>query len=267
MTIIFSTCWYILKAKFDKEKYKNWMGNFLTNVNNFYLVIYTNKESYCMLEKYASNPKIKIVFFELEEFYNYKYKNFWIENHTKNTLLNNITSWQLNMLWSEKISFVKKTYDDKYFHGDWYGWCDIGYFRGRNNDMPNHLIKLWPNSVKISSLNKDKIYYANVNNNKNLMNIYIKCVLNKNEKGLPSEEIPSGQNSIAGGFFLVYNDKIDWWHRIYDEKLKLYFENNYLVKDDQIIVLDSVISNLHNFSLIQENSNYDNWFLFQRYLF
>ena len=41
------------------------------------------------------------------------------------------TDWKLNMLWSEKIAFVKKCYDNKYFpETDWYGWVDIGYFRG-----------------------------------------------------------------------------------------------------------------------------------------
>jgi hypothetical protein len=36
--IIFSTCWYILKAKFDKNKYGEWIDNLLNNVkiNNLY---------------------------------------------------------------------------------------------------------------------------------------------------------------------------------------------------------------------------------------
>ena len=39
------------------------------------------------------------------------------------------------MLWCEKISFVKKTIEKNYFNTDWYGWCDIGYFRESNNDL------------------------------------------------------------------------------------------------------------------------------------
>ena len=50
--IVFSTCWYILKAKFDKKKYGEWIDNLLRNVKNFKLIIYTNRESYGMLEKY-----------------------------------------------------------------------------------------------------------------------------------------------------------------------------------------------------------------------
>ena len=264
--IVFSTCWYILKSKFDKNLYQQWIDNFLNNVNNFYLVIYTNKDSYEMLKQYEQNSRIKIILLELEEFYNYKYRDYWVKNHEKNYLLNNITCWELNMLWSEKISFVKKSYDEKYFDAEWYGWCDIGYFRGRHNDIPNNLIKQWPNPVKIQELNKSKIYYAKVNNNHNVFNSYIRTLLDKNEVGLPKNIIPYDQLSIAGGFFLIHNTKVDWYHNLHDNKLKLYFENGRLVKDDQIIVLDNIVNNMAIFVLVEERIHYDNWFLFQRYL-
>ena len=42
---------------------------------------------------------------------------------------------------------------------------------------------------------------------------------------------------------ILHEDKIDWWCQTYENKLKLYFENEYLVKDDQIILIDCVLSN------------------------
>jgi glycosyltransferase involved in cell wall biosynthesis len=49
--------------------------------------------------------------------------------------------------------------------------------------------------------------------------------------------------------------------------LELYFNHNYLVKDDQIIVADCIFSRIEGFNLILENNpKYDNWFLFQRFL-
>jgi hypothetical protein len=43
--------------------------------------------------------------------------------------------------------------------------------------------------------------------------------------------------------------------------------NKYLVKDDQTIVLDCIFSQQKHFSLARENNtNYDNWFMFQRLL-
>jgi hypothetical protein len=264
--ITFVTCWYKFNNKFNDNIYKEWIDNFLSNVNNFYLVVYTNKDSYIILEKYSNLKNIKIIIEEVENFSNYQYKNYWIINHEKNYLLNSKISWEVNMLWNEKIAFVKKTFENNYFNTEWFGWCDIGYFRCRNNDLSREQLKLWPNIQKIKNLNKDKIYYAKVNNNSKILNNYMKIILDKNDIGLPKLEIPHNQVSIAGGFFIIHKDKINWYYKLNDNKLKLYFNNNRLVKDDQIIVLNNIIDNLNNFQLISENDKYDNWFLFQRFL-
>jgi hypothetical protein len=98
------------------------------------------------------------------------------------------------------------------------------------------------------------------------MNYLLKLVSNKNEYGLPKQEIPAHQNSIAGGFFVLHKDKIDWWSKTYDTTLKNYFEHDYLVKDDQILLVDCILSNLNEFILCRENiPGLDNWFMFQRY--
>jgi len=172
------------------------------------------------------------------------------------------------MLWNEKISFVKKAYQEKYFdETEWYGWMDIGYFRGTcKGDISPNQIKTWPNDNKINNLNKEKIYYGLVRRDttyiKNLFNI----VNNKNSVGLPIIPIPEIQWSIAGGFFLCHKQNIQWWFETHDKKLKLYFDNNYLVKDDQIIIVDNIFSKLKKFQLCQEPYGDDSWFLFQRYL-
>ncbi len=264
--ITFVTCWYKLNNKFNENIYSIWIDNFLSNVNNFYLVIYTNKNSYSLLEKYSNLKNIKIIIKEIEEFYNYKYKYNWISNHEKNYLLNTKISWEVNMLWNEKLSFIKNACNNNYFNTEWYGWCDIGYFRGRNNDLTYEQLKMWPNNEKINNLNKDKIYYARVMNNINLLNKYANIILNKSSDGLPCEEIPQDQVSIAGGFFLIHNHNVNWYHNLNDNKIKLYFDNDRLIKDDQIIVINNIIENMSKFFLVAENNNYDNWFLFQRYL-
>ena len=117
--ITFVTCWYKFNNKFNDNIYKEWIDNFLSNVNNFCLVVYTNKDSYILLQKYS-------------------------------------------------------------FKTEWFGWCDIGYFRGRPCDLSCELLKTWPNIEKINNLDKDKIYYARVQNNIELFNSYIKIILNKN---------------------------------------------------------------------------------------
>lgn len=263
MNITFVTCWYKMKSKFNVKTYEEWMKNFLNNVKNFNLVIYTNKESYSLVERYKENENITIVLKEFEEFKTFKHD--WAKNHERNDLLNgkknhNIDS-RLNMLWNEKISFVDDAIKKKIYETDWYGWCDIGYFRSATFD-----IKKWPNPKKIETLNKDKIYYARVANSISINNL-VKLILNKNEYGLPVKEIPADQVSIAGGFFILDKSKIDWWVNTYYETLNLYFKHRYLVKDDQIIIINSIVDNLKNFEIVMEkNKRMDPWFVFQRYL-
>ena len=277
--ITFASAFYILKSKFSKNKYEKWFSNFLTNVKNFNLVVFCDIESKKLLEKYTNNnDNIKLVILNIEDFYNYKYKDFWIKNHEKNTLLNcnskkagmssHDTSWKLNMLWSEKISFVKNVVENNYFpETDWYGWCDIGYFRGESRgDIPPNMIQKWPNKNKINTLKKDKIHYALVRNDPLYLKKLYFIINNKNDLGLPNTPIPPDQWSIAGGFFLLSKEKINVWHKIYDDKLHLYFKNNYLVKDDQIIIIDSIMSNVNDFELVRENKGSDPWFVFQRFL-
>lgn len=269
MSITFSSCFYIIKSKFDHTIYVNWMNNFISIVNNFNLVIYTDENSYKHINT-KENPKIKIIIKPIEEFYNYKYKDSWVENHIKNIHLNDKSCWELNMLWSEKISFVKETIDRKYFDTDFYGWCDIGYFRnrlGEYTDTNTKYLSNWANNDQINKLNKAKIVYACINNNDYYINDLYKIINNKDDKGLPFIPIPPYQQSIAGGFFILHKDMINWWFTTFDNKLELYFKNKYLVKDDQILLADCIFSNLEKFSLFREtNIPYDNWFMFQRIL-
>lgn len=268
--ITFSSCFYIMKSKFNPNTYIKWMNHFISIVNNFNLVIYTDEKSIKYIDT-KENPKIKIILKPFDEFYNYRYKDHWIRNHKNNIFLNEKskfnTDWQINMLWNEKVWFVNETANKKYFDTDFYGWCDIGYFRNRQNDLSTQYLSAWPNSSTILSMNKEKIYYGCINNHEQSMNYLYHLVNQKNQKGLPVKPIPPEQNTVAGGFFIIHKGKIDWWAITYNEKLKLYLENKYLVKDDQIILLDCIFSEQNHFSLVKENNQkYDNWFMFQRIL-
>ena len=258
--ITFSTCFYKLKSKFDVNIYEKWINNLISNTLKFNLVIYTNLESKYIIEKLVNgNKRIKLIIKEFEEFETYKYKDDFIENQKRNIYLPQI-DWQLLMIWCEKISFVKQSIEEGYFKSKWHGWCDIGYFRCRDIDLKNDLIKKWPNEIKISQLKNDKIYYGNVNNNLEYMNNLFKLVITK-------QDLPSNQNSIAGGFFMITSSKINWWQKEFDNKLNYYLKQKKLVKDDQIILVDCIFNNLNNFIIEKENDRrFDNWFMFQRKL-
>lgn len=266
MSITFSSCFYIIESKFDPSKYVEWMSNIISIANDFNLVIYTDENTLQYIDV-KSKPNIKVIIKPLTQFYNYKYKDYWIKNHELNVLLNDKSGWELNMLWAEKINFVKETIERKYFETEFYGWCDIGYFRNRIDDTNTTKLMNWPNSEKINALDKNKIVYACINNNDVYLNDLMRIIENKNSVGLPTNAIPPFQNSIAGGFFILHKNMIHWWFTTFDNKLDLYFKHNYLVKDDQIIIADCVFSNLEKFSLFREfQPPYDNWFMFQRFL-
>jgi hypothetical protein len=242
----------------------------LKNVNQYYLVIYCDTDSYSDLEKYAvANERIKVILFPLEKFHGYQYKEFWVKNHQKNNLLNQNTGWEVNMLWNEKIWFVENTIREKYFATmtDYYGWCDIGYFRGRPDDLPSSLYGLWPNNEKISLLDKSRIHYALINNNHSYLQFLHQLIQRIDVSKI---EIPPFQLSIAGGFFILAKEKMDWWKEEYQKKLESYILNDRLVKDDQIILVDCIFSNRNleeHFILYQEREpEFDNWFMFQRIL-
>lgn len=259
MLVTFATCWYALKSKFPINTYLEWMKHFFASVNNYYLVIFTDTEGEITLRAhFPDHVLIKIVVKPYEAWHNYQYKSDWITNHQKNTLLNDRTEWTLNMLWAEKISFVNDARLNQYFPPtEFYGWCDIGYFR--EGPEVNFISPL-----KIQALNKNKIYYAHVAK----IDAFRQTIQNKNEVGLPRTPIPPHIICISGGFFIAHHHKIAGWHQLFDTKLRLYFQHNYLVKDDQIIIIDCILSEPDRFELISESENNGKnpWFQFRRFL-
>ena len=270
--IIYTTAFYIIKSKYSLKNYFEWIQNFIhiAKSMHFGLVIYTNEYSKSMLLKINNIEQYKniiIIIKPIEEFYNYQYNTQWINNHIKNELLNQKIHWSINMLWNEKVNFVKNT-AELFPNAEYYGWCDIGYFRQRTNDLSIISLKNWSNIYKIRNVLKDnKIHYSCILNDNNNLKLLCKNINTKNNNNLPIIPIPPDQSSIAGGFFILPKNKIDWWVDTYNAKVKLYFTHNYLIKDDQIILADCIFSNLNMFTLhIENNSQFDNWFMFQRIL-
>jgi hypothetical protein len=270
INITFSTCWYHFKAKVDFKSYEGWIRNMLSNVHAYNLVIYTDEAGLATFNfnAYAAvNPRIRVIIKPFESFRNYALKDLWIANHAKNDLLNKLVDWRVNALWSEKIHFVHETVSQKYFDTDFYGWCDIGYFRGRTSgsmrDLSTTQLRAWPNPAKIAVLNPDKVYYGCVNNDwKQIEN----CIRILND---PTQKLDPRLNFIAGGFFILHKNKAEWWLTTYDAKLHRYLSQGRTVKDDQQIITDCVFSNdtQSNFYICREEGNkYDNWFMFQREL-
>jgi hypothetical protein len=269
VNITFSTCWYSFKAKFDFSVYAQWIRNMLSNVHAYNLVIYTDEAGLASFnfDAYAAvNPRIRVIIKPFESFRNYAIKDMWISNHDKNTYLNQWVDWRVNALWSEKVHFVHETVTQKYFDTEYYGWCDIGYFRGRTmgqlQDLPMTKLRGWPNPEKIAVLNPAKIYYGCINNDWTQIE---HCIHTLNS----GVTLDPRLNFIAGGFFMLHKSKAEWWAVTYDAKLHRHLTDGRVVKDDQQIIVDCVFSKdtqSHFYISREEGGRYDNWFMFQRVL-
>lgn len=269
-TITLTSGFYAIKSKRGPELYVEWIQNIMSIILNCNLVIYTDDASFLLIhDVLPNNDRIKIVIKPLTDLYNYKYKEFWIKNHDRNYLLSH-TSWELNMVWSEKLVLVKETRDNHYFpETELYGWCDIGYFRNRPIlDIHTSNLTTFANELAISKLSKTQITYGCVNNNTTYINHLIAQIQNVNlVTQLPVKPIAPNQVSIASGFCTIPSHMIDYLFQLYDTTLLKYFNNDYLVKDDQMILATCIFSNLDQFDLRTESQPpYDNWFMFQRIL-
>ena len=173
------------------------------------------------------------------------------------------------MLWNEKVFFVNETIKKRYFNTLYYGWCDIGYFRNRINDIHSSLLNNWPNPLRLINypFNNLMIHYGCVQKN---TTTYVKLLNEVKEHYKKSVSNPPPvyhENCFAGGFFISREDPIKHYTALYDNKLTCYFENDYFIKDDQTIIMDLIFTNPHLFYIhTEDNDKYDNWFMFQRLL-
>ena len=268
-----STCWYNLKSKFTSKVYINWIKNLLSIVNNFKLVIYTDVESFKQIKSIIdlTNINIKIIIKPLEEFYTYKYKDNWILNHRLSNLhLHSYIDWKLNMLWNEKVFLVNETIKNGYFDSMYYGWCDIGYFRNRKNDLNIIHLLQWPNDVRLlnNTFNIHCIHYGCVQRNvETIRKLSNEIKTHYCNKLTNHQSMQLGENCFAGGFFMLCPKLIDEYVRLYIEKLEYYFMKNFIIKDDQTIIMDIIFMNQDLFQIHTENNPlFDNWFMFQRLL-
>jgi hypothetical protein len=269
--ITFSTCWYQFKAKFNHDVYRQWIANMLSNVRNYNLVVYTDTASCTdagLVAMVGDNPRIRIVLKPMEAWHNYTMRDVWEANHARNELLAGLVDWRVNMLWSEKVHFVAESVARGYFDTEFHGWCDIGYFRNRGTgpagcqDTPMGMLREWPNPAKIADLDPSKVHYGCVTNDLGVIETCKGCIAS----GQPMDP---RVNLVAGGFFVMYKDKAAWWASTYDAKLHQYFAQGRVVKDDQQIIADCVLSadTAPHFCMHREaGASHDVWFMFQRLL-
>lgn len=276
---------YGMKNRHGYEKHMNWFREFIRVVNRFYLVIYTGETEYDAIcdeiRKLGEDTrrKIKVICKPFSEFHNYKYERFWMENNARpECKLAEIADWRLNMLWCEKTHFVRETIEKQYFDTEYYGWCDVGYFRDTlspGSAYRERIREHWPNPDKINRLHKDKVYYGCNISPSNLHKCYTYYAQHFQNTARRDVYSPRA-HLLSGGFYITGREKALWWCCRFQEVLELYITNNTVIQDDQHIIAHCVFTNCGtttgttntDFCIIKINETNEDalWFLFRDFL-
>jgi hypothetical protein len=270
-----------------------WFRDFIKVVNRFYLVIYTGENEYSVIQNEISRldentqHKIKVVVKPFTEFQNYKHERFWRSNNERTeNMLRNIADWRLSMLWCEKTHLVKETIEKRYFDTEYYGWCDIGYFRDTlsastpSTASPayrNIIREHWPNPTIIQRLHKDKVYYGcNIQpkyiekSTKWMMRHFHPSNIDSTT-GIPRDLYRPDAHYFSGGFYITGREKAIWWNDTFQSALEKYINVGAFMKDDQHIISYCIFtgSRDEDFRIIYSSNNTSidkPWFLFRDFL-
>ena len=290
--ITFSSCLYQLKNRHGIEKHMEWFRDFMKVVNRFYLVIYTSENEYPVIRNEISGlddnaqRKIKVIIKPFTEFQNYKHERFWRSNNEREeSKLKDIADWRLSMLWCEKTNFVRETIEKQYFDTEYYGWCDIGYFRDTLSASTatatpaSHttIREQWPNPAIVRRLHKDKVYYG-CNVQPKYMEKATKWMVQHfhpsnidSTTGVPRDLYRPDAHYFSGGFYITGREKALWWNDTFQCALEKYINAGAFLKDDQHIIAYCVFRGPRdaNFRIVysSDNNRDENaWFIFRDFL-
>lgn len=255
--ITFATAFYNFSGKFPAEQYIEWADNFFKIVSRFCnIVCFTDEINVSWLLPYSAD-NVKIIVLPIEQWTEFSNADFWRTNHENNTLLNRrISSWEINMLWSEKPHFVKRAL--AHFKTAFYGWLDIGYFRcreGKDLSLDELSEGNWGKSIDKTSLFPDDKH-----------KIVVGSLIPSNVSNQITEVNPS-HNYVANGAFILRNkDAVNWWAKCYRRQLMNMIDGGVTVKDDQHVVATATfIGKTKEIHLLMpsNDSSLDQWFMFQ----
>ena len=249
------TAFYNLK----KNKYNNnvdvylyWISNFLPYCNSN-MVIFTNNDCYEFIKKMRANQKDKtrIIILDIENFYTYKYLNYWLDDLNRDPE-RNIHNIELYMLWNEKCKFVEKTIQLNPFNTEYFIWTDIGVIRDQKNI---ELIKTYPNDRVINDIDNTKMYM-----------LYIDCYndipFENNITLSGASEMFLKNNYVGGTIFFGHKDVFNIYIKRYYEMLDEFINNNFFAGKDQSIISCIYFNDKNLFKLIKPDLNLfdDKWF-------
>jgi hypothetical protein len=148
MSLTCVSCFFRVKNKHD-TKYNEWFKNSLA-INCPY-VIFVDEESIELIKVCRGDLPTFYITCKMEDFHMYQFKDKMITDP------HHCPSVELNMIWNEKIFFIKRALMLDPFQSEWFAWVDAGICVYRDNKPPS---RPFPNVDKLNTLPKDKFIYS-----------------------------------------------------------------------------------------------------------
>jgi hypothetical protein len=203
MSLTCVSCYYPVKNKHEGQ-YHKWFINSLA-INCPY-VFFTTKDHIEYIRSFRKDLPTYFIECAIEEFTIYPYRDKMITHPY------HCPSVELNLIWNEKIFFIKKAYDLNPFQTEWFKWVDAGICVYRDV-APSPLP--FPNPEKMENLPKDQFIFSS-------SEAYRKDLI-----------LPNNYYHHISGTYLMHKDIINTVVEIYHQYLTLIDTNN--IWTDQVL--------------------------------
>jgi hypothetical protein len=215
------TAFYLMKSKFNPDKYKQWISNFIKlNMN---CILFTNLETKRWMESWADIQNFHICIIEMDDFITVKYD--WNKQYEMDD--EKYHSRELYMIWNEKINFLKIANEKNPYQTEWFLWCDMGSLR-----QPMFQNEYFKSSSVLKSLQNDKTYFFLIDSFKHHNPYFI--------YNLDKYMVKSNIKIIQGGFILTNTGSCKDLHLEYYHLLDILYEKGLFIGKDQCCYLSLV---------------------------
>ena len=217
MTVV--TAYYSGKSKYTTTKYDTWIQNFLMLRTNVYLFTdqLTLDASLASLIAKSGKKNICIHLLNKSDFGVNKLGINWTAQHVIDSE-KAYHNTDLYMLWGEKLNFVKAASEHNPYESSWFGWVDMGSFRGEFKPF----FRTFPTT---NLFEKDKIHV-------NLVGVLGNFTIDTNSS-LPQPMLT--QDLVGGGFLFGDMHAFSVFHDLFYDYMVRYARLGQFVGKDQII--------------------------------
>jgi hypothetical protein len=246
MDVTLVSCYYRLKqSKHRLHEYSEWIKNFILNLNNTNLVIFTSQKDYAYIQSMMQNENIqyKIFIREIDDFNISKvYPLIWDTHASMDPTPSCGRGIDCYKIWNSKFELLKHAIVENPFHTDYFVWNDMGNVR-QENIIP--YLSSYPSSKKIS---RDKLDIILLNGFREPKTFY--------------------QNEVhfSGSMFGSHKDVLLELHELFYRYFDLYVKNGYFIGCDQQIISTLFIRHPEKINpIFPMDCHVDPWFYLYEY--